>query len=246
MPPATVAAGINGLAASLRPASPGYRGCMPRVRSASRTSRSSGMRSSRSMSPPGLIPGPGDHAARGAEAPERDFGRRERERWGPRELDLDLLVFGRARLSLDRPPAGLSLDPGKAGRLLSLPHPEAAGACSCWPRSRSRPGRSAGLGSAVGRLRRWRESIEGRMRCDRSRRGTGSDDAGSSGIRVARSGRAVTDAEPQPRRSLGFRDVSSTPLRERSTRNALDSGMAATTSASWPPVKNSPTPSSAA
>jgi 2-amino-4-hydroxy-6-hydroxymethyldihydropteridine diphosphokinase len=57
---------------------------------------------------------------------ERAFGRQERERWGPRELDLDLLVFGRARLSLDRPPAGLSLDPGKADRLLVVPHPEAA------------------------------------------------------------------------------------------------------------------------
>ena len=56
---------------------------------------------------------------------ERAFGRRERDRWGPRELDLDLLVFGRARLSLDRPPAGLSLDPGKADRLLVVPHPEA-------------------------------------------------------------------------------------------------------------------------
>jgi len=57
---------------------------------------------------------------------ERAFGREERERWGPRELDLDLLIFGRARLSLDRPPAGLSLDPGKADRLLVVPHPEAA------------------------------------------------------------------------------------------------------------------------
>jgi 2-amino-4-hydroxy-6-hydroxymethyldihydropteridine diphosphokinase len=57
---------------------------------------------------------------------ERAFGRRERERWGPRELDLDLLVFGRTRLSIDRPPAGLSLDPGKADRLLVVPHPEAA------------------------------------------------------------------------------------------------------------------------
>jgi len=56
---------------------------------------------------------------------ERAFGRRERERWGPRELDLDLLAFGRARLSLDRPPDGMSLDPGKAGRLLVVPHPEA-------------------------------------------------------------------------------------------------------------------------
>jgi 2-amino-4-hydroxy-6-hydroxymethyldihydropteridine diphosphokinase len=57
---------------------------------------------------------------------ERAFGRQVRERWGPRELDLDLLVFGRTRLSLDRPPAGLSLDPGKADRLLVVPHPEAA------------------------------------------------------------------------------------------------------------------------
>ncbi len=57
---------------------------------------------------------------------ERAFGRKDRERWGPRELDLDLLVFGRARLALDRPPAGMSLDPGKADRLLVVPHPEAA------------------------------------------------------------------------------------------------------------------------
>jgi 2-amino-4-hydroxy-6-hydroxymethyldihydropteridine diphosphokinase len=57
---------------------------------------------------------------------ERAFGRQERERWGPRELDLDLLIFGRARLSLDRPPKGMSLDAGKADRLLVVPHPEAA------------------------------------------------------------------------------------------------------------------------
>ena len=57
---------------------------------------------------------------------ERAFGRQERERWGPRELDLDLLVFGRARLSLDRPPEGVSLDAGKADRLLVVPHPEVA------------------------------------------------------------------------------------------------------------------------
>jgi 2-amino-4-hydroxy-6-hydroxymethyldihydropteridine diphosphokinase len=57
---------------------------------------------------------------------ERAFGRQDRERWGPRELDLDLLIFGRARLSLDRPPEGLSLDPGKADQLLVVPHREAA------------------------------------------------------------------------------------------------------------------------
>jgi 2-amino-4-hydroxy-6-hydroxymethyldihydropteridine diphosphokinase len=57
---------------------------------------------------------------------ERAFGRRERERWGPRELDLDLLVFGRARLAIDRPPDARSLDAGtdprKAARLLEVPH----------------------------------------------------------------------------------------------------------------------------
>jgi len=57
---------------------------------------------------------------------ERALGRQERKRWGPRELDLDLLVFGRAELALDRPPAGMSLDPGKADRLLVVPHQDAA------------------------------------------------------------------------------------------------------------------------
>ncbi|HEX2754728.1 MAG TPA: 2-amino-4-hydroxy-6-hydroxymethyldihydropteridine diphosphokinase [Candidatus Limnocylindrales bacterium] len=57
---------------------------------------------------------------------ERAFGRQDRERWGPRELDLDLLVFGRALLSIDRPPKGLSLDPGKADLLLVVPHRDAA------------------------------------------------------------------------------------------------------------------------
>jgi 2-amino-4-hydroxy-6-hydroxymethyldihydropteridine diphosphokinase len=56
---------------------------------------------------------------------ERAFGRRRRQRWGPRELDLDLLAFGRAQLAVDRPPAGESLDPSKAGHLLEVPHPEA-------------------------------------------------------------------------------------------------------------------------
>jgi 2-amino-4-hydroxy-6-hydroxymethyldihydropteridine diphosphokinase len=56
---------------------------------------------------------------------ERAFGRRERERWGPRELDLDLLLFGRHRLAIERPPAGMSLDRGKAARLLEVPHPQA-------------------------------------------------------------------------------------------------------------------------
>jgi 2-amino-4-hydroxy-6-hydroxymethyldihydropteridine diphosphokinase len=58
---------------------------------------------------------------------ERSFGRQRRGRWGPRELDLDLLVFGRARLAIERAPEGTPLsaaiDPGVAGRLLEVPHP---------------------------------------------------------------------------------------------------------------------------
>jgi 2-amino-4-hydroxy-6-hydroxymethyldihydropteridine diphosphokinase len=61
---------------------------------------------------------------------ERTFGRRERARWGPRELDLDLLVFGRARIAVERPAAARSLDaevdPAKASKLLEVPHPAAA------------------------------------------------------------------------------------------------------------------------
>lgn len=57
---------------------------------------------------------------------ERDFGRRRRARWGPRELDLDLLLFGRARLSIERPPDAQSIDaagdPARAARLLDVPH----------------------------------------------------------------------------------------------------------------------------
>ena len=60
---------------------------------------------------------------------ERAFGRRRGKRWGPRELDLDLLVYGRARLAIERPPDARSIDatPGSAGdpKLLVVPHPAA-------------------------------------------------------------------------------------------------------------------------
>ena len=57
---------------------------------------------------------------------ERAFGRQERYRYGPRELDLDLLMFGDAHISVERPEDGRSPDPAKATRLLEVPHPEAA------------------------------------------------------------------------------------------------------------------------
>jgi 2-amino-4-hydroxy-6-hydroxymethyldihydropteridine diphosphokinase len=52
---------------------------------------------------------------------ERAFGRRDRARWGPRELDLDLLVFGRARLRVERPSEARSDDPSRLTDL-EVPH----------------------------------------------------------------------------------------------------------------------------
>jgi 2-amino-4-hydroxy-6-hydroxymethyldihydropteridine diphosphokinase len=60
---------------------------------------------------------------------ERRSGRKRRRRWGPRELDLDLLIFGRAHISVERPPEAWSndadMDPRKASKLLVVPHVEA-------------------------------------------------------------------------------------------------------------------------
>jgi 2-amino-4-hydroxy-6-hydroxymethyldihydropteridine diphosphokinase len=57
---------------------------------------------------------------------ERAAGRRQRRRWGPRELDLDLLVFGRHRISVDRNTEARSIDadidPAKAAKRLEVPH----------------------------------------------------------------------------------------------------------------------------
>jgi 2-amino-4-hydroxy-6-hydroxymethyldihydropteridine diphosphokinase len=52
---------------------------------------------------------------------ERAFGREDRERWGPRELDLDLLVFGRARIAVERPAEARSEDPSRPTDLV-VPH----------------------------------------------------------------------------------------------------------------------------
>jgi len=59
---------------------------------------------------------------------ERSFGRQQHGRWGPRELDLDLVIFGRHRFRQERPEAGRSVDPGRAGvQWLEVPHPAASG-----------------------------------------------------------------------------------------------------------------------
>jgi 2-amino-4-hydroxy-6-hydroxymethyldihydropteridine diphosphokinase len=74
--------------------------------------------------------GPGDAGAiallLAIKSIERAFGRQERYRYGPRELDLDLLMFGDERITVERPEGGRSPDPAKATRLLEVPHPEAA------------------------------------------------------------------------------------------------------------------------
>jgi 2-amino-4-hydroxy-6-hydroxymethyldihydropteridine diphosphokinase len=57
---------------------------------------------------------------------ESEAGRVDGERWGPRLLDLDLLVHGRSLIRLERPAEARSLDahtdPARAARLLEVPH----------------------------------------------------------------------------------------------------------------------------
>src|SRR4029077_13742729 len=57
---------------------------------------------------------------------EREAGRRRGRRWGPRELDLDLLLYGRQQIREAPPPEARSIDadtdPAKAFRLLEVPH----------------------------------------------------------------------------------------------------------------------------
>jgi 2-amino-4-hydroxy-6-hydroxymethyldihydropteridine diphosphokinase len=58
---------------------------------------------------------------------ERAMGRVERERWGPREIDLDLLLFGRAALRVERPEGARSDDTARRGvQWLEVPHASAA------------------------------------------------------------------------------------------------------------------------
>ena len=98
---------------------------------------------------------------------ERDFGRRRRRRWGPRELDLDLLVFGRARIAVDRPADARSIeadtDPLRAARLLVVPHPAADTRLFVLaPLADLAPGLvPPGWGRSVERARRARAAIEG-------------------------------------------------------------------------------------
>jgi 2-amino-4-hydroxy-6-hydroxymethyldihydropteridine diphosphokinase len=98
---------------------------------------------------------------------ERAFGRQVRGRWGPRELDLDVIVFGRARLSIERPVEGRSLDastdPAKAAKLLEVPHPLARDRLFVLaPLADVAPGLvPPGWGQTVAGARRRRLAVEG-------------------------------------------------------------------------------------
>jgi 2-amino-4-hydroxy-6-hydroxymethyldihydropteridine diphosphokinase len=84
---------------------------------------------------------------------ELALGRRPRDRWGPREIDLDLLTFGRHRLSVDPPD----------GRWLEIPHPLARERLFVLaPLSDIAPClRPPGWGESVESARRRREAVEG-------------------------------------------------------------------------------------
>ena len=59
---------------------------------------------------------------------EAALGRVERERWGPREIDLDLLLFGHHAIHVTRDEAARSADPARAGvQWLDIPHASARG-----------------------------------------------------------------------------------------------------------------------
>ena len=94
---------------------------------------------------------------------ERAFGRQERARFGPRELDLDLLIFGDAQLTVERPPDARSLDPEKDANLLEVPHPRAADRLFVLaPLSDIAPELvPPGWRETVGQARARRESVEG-------------------------------------------------------------------------------------
>ena len=121
---------------------------------------------------------------------ERTLGRQQGPRWGPREVDLDLLVFGRSRLRLGRPAlaeqrGGQERDalsgsaPGRSSslprrvaprhvpptppRLLEVPHPAAADRLFVLaPLADLVPGLvPPGWPETVARARRRRELAEG-------------------------------------------------------------------------------------
>ena len=95
---------------------------------------------------------------------ERALGRRDGPRWGPRALDLDLLVFGRHAIRAERPPESRSDDPARAAtQWLTVPHASARERLFVLaPLADLAPGlRPPGWGETVAAARDRRVSIEG-------------------------------------------------------------------------------------
>jgi len=84
---------------------------------------------------------------------EQSIGRVARRRWGPREVDLDLLVFGRHEINVERPDQ----------RWLVVPHPETRKRLFVLaPLSDLAPGlRPPGWHETVATARRRQEAAEG-------------------------------------------------------------------------------------
>jgi len=101
---------------------------------------------------------------------ERAFGRRDGPRWGPRALDLDLLVFGRHAIRAERPlearsdDSARSDDPARAAaQWLTVPHASASERLFVLaPLGDLAPGlRPPGWGETVAAARRRAELREG-------------------------------------------------------------------------------------
>jgi 2-amino-4-hydroxy-6-hydroxymethyldihydropteridine diphosphokinase len=95
---------------------------------------------------------------------ERAFGRGRGRRWGPRQLDLDLLVFGRHRVEATRPALVRSEDPARTGpQSLVVPHPEARRRLFVLePLADLAPGlRPPGWGETVATARERQRAVEG-------------------------------------------------------------------------------------
>ena len=138
---------------------------MPPRRSVSPTSPSSATPSSRWTSRPARNPAPARLALLIAlKGLERAFGRREGPRWGPRALDLDLLVFGRHAIRVERPREARSDDPTRtAVQWLTVPHASARERLFVLaPLADLAPGlRPPGWGETVAAARRRAEVREG-------------------------------------------------------------------------------------
>ena len=95
---------------------------------------------------------------------ERALGRRDGPRWGPRALDLDLLVFGGHAIHAKRPSGARSAHPDRAAaQWLTVPHASARDRLFVLaPLADLAPGlRPPGWGETVGTARRRAELREG-------------------------------------------------------------------------------------